>query len=60
MRWVSYSFYLVHSTFKGDNPTYVISLKYFNIGLYLYIYEPISFKAGMMIETTNVYILISF
>ena len=33
-------------------------VKEFNIGLYLNIYGPIPFKRGMMIETTELYILI--
>ena len=28
-------FYLVHSVFKGKKPTYMISLKSFNVGFYL-------------------------
>ena len=64
--WTSYSFYLIHSVFKGQNPTYVILLgtppppkkkkkhkkKRFNIGLYLDIYSA-------MIGTAKLDILIS-
>ena len=33
--WTSYSFYLVHSVVKGENPTYLILIKNnFNVGLY--------------------------
>ena len=47
-------FYLIHSLFKGDNPTYVISLKTttttkpLNVGLYSDIYG-----LCMMTGTTN-------
>ena len=62
--WTSYSCYLVHSALKGHNPIYVISSKTkqnnnktksttFNVCLYSDIYRPISFKLGMMIETTS-------
>ena len=45
MWWTSYSFSVIHSIFKGENPTYVISLKNsFNIGLFTDIYRPISFN----------------
>ena len=38
---------------KGENPTYMILLEQnFNISLYSDIYKPISFKLGVMIETT--------
>ena len=49
------SFCRVHSIFKGKNRTCVISL---NMGLYSDIYRLISFKRGMMIEITKLYILI--
>ena len=65
--WTSYSFYLVHWTFKGENPTYMISLKSNNnnnenpvtVCLYWDIYRSISFTLGLMIETIKFYILIS-
>ena len=57
-RWTSCSFYFIHSIFKGENPTHVILLHNFNIGLYSDIYRPISFKLSM-IEATKLYIVIS-
>ena len=51
------SLFLVDLIFKGENSTY--EEKNFNVGLYSDIYRPISFKLGMMIETTKLYILIS-
>ena len=33
--------------------------KNFNIGLYSYIYRSISFRLGVMLETTKLYVLIS-
>ena len=51
--------YCVQRIFIGENPFYVILLrKQINIDEYSNIYRPISFKLGMMIETTKVYILI--
>ena len=44
--------------FKGENPTYVTIQKNFNIGWNSDTYRPISFKLGMMIETTKLYIMI--
>ena len=54
-------FMLSRHLFKGENPTYVIvciKKKTFNFGLYWDVYWQISFKLGMTIETTKVYILI--
>ena len=50
--------------FKGENPTYFISYspspkQRFNVGLYSDIYRPVSFKLGMMMEASKLYILIS-
>ena len=59
MWWSSYSLCLVHSIFKGENPIYTISLKKYTISLHLDIYRLISFKFGMMIKTTKLYISIS-
>ena len=51
--------FLVHSVFKGEDSTYMISLKKkLNIGLYSDIYRLISCKLSMMIETTKLFILI--
>ena len=62
--WVEFALlfrlYVVYSIFKGENPTYVILLgkkTTFNIDLYSDIYRLISFKLGMVIETTKFYIL---
>ena len=50
-------FLLIHLIFKGEYPTYVISIKNkVNVGLYSDIYRPISFTLGVMIETTKLYI----
>ena len=58
--WTSYSFYLIHLVFKGENSTPVILLKKnFNIGLYSDIYRPVSCKLCVMIETTKPYTHIS-
>ena len=60
MQLTSCSFDVVHLIFKGGNLSYMISIKAsFYIGLYSDIYRPISFKHGMMIETTKFFILIS-
>ena len=60
MWWISYTFYFVHSVYKGEKPTYVISFKTkFNFGLYSNIFRPISFKLDVMIGPTKFYILIS-
>ena len=53
---ISYSFYRVHLIFKGENPTYV--KQHFYIGFYSGIYRLISFKLGVMIEITKLYIFI--
>ena len=51
---------LVHLPIKEGNPTYVILFrKFFNKGLLSDIYWQISFKLGMMIQTTKLSILIS-
>ena len=55
--FVKENFSIIHSIFQGENPAYM-SL-YFNVGLYSHIYKLISFKLGMMIEITKLYILIS-
>ena len=54
MRITSYLFDLVHLVFKGENPTCMILFKTkpCNIGLNSDIYRSISFKLGMVIETT--------
>ena len=47
--------------FQGrENPAYVTSLNNFNIGLYSDICRLISFKLGMMTETTMFYISRAF
>ena len=52
--------YLLHSIFKGDNPTWVIFVETdFQVGLYSDFYSLVSFKLYMMIETTKLYILMS-
>ena len=56
--WTSYSFYLIHSVFNGDNPVYVILLNKLSIGWYSHIYRLIFFKHGMMIKTIKLYIVI--
>ena len=54
----SYSFYVSRLLFKGETPTYVISLKKISDGLYSNGYRPISFKLGIMIKTAKLYVLI--
>ena len=55
-------FDLISSVFKGENPTYFIKKQTnkqkitFNVGLYWDIYRLISFKLGMMVKTTKLYI----
>ena len=53
---------IVHSLFNEENPAYVILFlkkkKCFNIGLYSDNYRLVSFKLGMMIETSKLYIFI--
>ena len=58
--WTSYSFDLIHSIIKGENPTCVISYeKTFDNGLYSDIYRLVSFKHGLMVKITKFCILIS-
>ena len=57
--WTSYSFYLIHSIFKGENPAYVISFKNNNSDVYTDIYRLISSKLGITLETTKLYSSIS-
>ena len=48
------------SNIKGREPSYLISfLKQINFGLHSDIHILVSFKLGMMIETSKLYILIS-
>ena len=59
--WTSYSLYLVHSLFKGENPTYTTEKerrKNSNWLVFTHL-QTNFFKPGMMIETTKLYILIS-
>ena len=44
--------------FKGGNVTEMIFFCFFNIGFFSDIYRLISFKLGMMIETTSLYIVV--
>ena len=55
--WILYSLSLSWPVLKGENPANVILSKNFSVGLYSDISWPISFKLGMMIETTELFIL---
>ena len=65
--WSSYLFCLTHWIFKGKKPTFTDFVKKkkkkkrenYDVGLYSNIYLPLSFKLGLMIETTMLCILIS-
>ena len=58
--WISYSFYFIHSVFKGGSSTSVSLLKkYFKHWMDADVYRAVSFKLGRMIETTKLYIFIS-
>ena len=52
-----FSFNLVWSVFKGEDPAEVISSKELTVGWYADICRPISLKLGRMIDSTKVYLL---
>ena len=57
--YISYSFYLIQSIFKGENSSYVIlSDKKFNMAWHSDIYRPISFECLTMVETTDLHMFI--
>ena len=49
--WSSYSYYVIHSVFKGESPTDMISLKNLNVDIYSDICGQVSCNFGVMIKS---------
>ena len=57
--WIKYSFYHIQSICEGENPSYVIFFqKQIKVSLHVDSYRFISFKLGMMVGITKLYILL--